>query len=165
MDKFLAQNIIKFRKARGYTQEVLAQKLGVTFQAVSKWERGQTYPDMELLPELAATLDTDLNSLMGYVYNKRKTSLYEDAYLQENYYWGLQPSQMCYEILQEKPPITPLKLLDVGCGEGKDAVFFARNGYLVTAFDIADAGIEKTKKTGRYIQRWNSRVQGKRFGF
>lgn len=44
------------------------------------------------------------------------------------------------------PPIKHLKLLDIGCGEGKDAVFFARNGYDVTAFDISDAGIEKTKR-------------------
>ena len=44
------------------------------------------------------------------------------------------------------PPTKHLKLLDIGCGEGKDAVFFARNGYDVTAFDISDAGIEKTKK-------------------
>ena len=40
----------------------------------------------------------------------------------------------------------PLKLLDIGCGEGKDAVFFARCGYDVSAFDISDAGIEKTKR-------------------
>jgi tellurite methyltransferase len=44
------------------------------------------------------------------------------------------------------PPTKHLKLLDIGCGEGKDAVFFARNGYDVTAFDISDAGIEKTKR-------------------
>ncbi|WP_369384696.1 class I SAM-dependent methyltransferase [Halalkalibacter akibai] len=39
-----------------------------------------------------------------------------------------------------------LKLLDIGCGEGKDSVFFARNGYDVTAFGISDAGIEETKR-------------------
>jgi len=44
------------------------------------------------------------------------------------------------------PPTKHLKVLDVGCGEGKDAVFFARNGYDVTAFDVSDAGIEKTRK-------------------
>ncbi len=45
--------------------------------------------------------------------------------------------------------------MDIGCGEGKDAVFFARNGYDVTAFDVSDAGIEKTKrlaeKTGVHV--------------
>ena len=47
-------------------------------------------------------------------------------------------------------------MLDIGCGEGKDAVFFARNGYDVTAFDISSAGIEKTKrlaeKVGVHVQ-------------
>lgn len=43
------------------------------------------------------------------------------------------------------PPIRKLRVLDIGCGEGKDAVFFARNGYIVDAFDIAIVGVEKTK--------------------
>ena len=43
------------------------------------------------------------------------------------------------------PPTRPLKVLDIGCGEGKDAVFFARNGYDVTAFDLSKEGIEKGK--------------------
>lgn len=42
-----------------------------------------------------------------------------------------------------KPPVKPLKVLDMGCGEGKDAVFLARNGYQVTAFDLTESGLEK----------------------
>lgn len=38
------------------------------------------------------------------------------------------------------PPITPLKLLVIGCGEGRNAVFFARNGYEVSAFDLSTKG-------------------------
>ncbi len=45
-----------------------------------------------------------------------------------------------------RPPVKPLKVLDIGCGEGKDAVFLARNGYIVTAFDLSETGIEKGKK-------------------
>lgn len=51
---------------------------------------------------------------------------------------------MCYEVMRQLPPTRPLRVLDVGCGEGKDAVFFARNGYEVTAFDIAESGLDKT---------------------
>ena len=50
---------------------------------------------------------------------------------------------MCLRVIELLPPERPLKLLDIGCGEGKDAVFFARCGYDVTAFDAAPAGIEK----------------------
>lgn len=49
------------------------------------------------------------------------------------------------------PPTKHLKLLDVGCGEGKDAVFFARNAYEVSAFDVSDAGIEKTRSLAEKI--------------
>jgi tellurite methyltransferase len=44
------------------------------------------------------------------------------------------------------PPERPLTLLDIGCGEGRNAVFFARNGYRVSAFDLAEAGVEKTRR-------------------
>ena len=146
MNTLLMQNIAKYRKSRGFTQEELALKLNISPQAISKWETGQSYPDISLLPDLAFALGADINSLMGYVYDKRKTTIYEEEYKRENYYWGLQPSHMCYRVMELMPPIKPRRLLDVGCGEGKDSVFFARNGYVVTAFDIADAGVEKTKR-------------------
>jgi len=145
MNNSLSENISKFRKQKGLTQEELANKIGVTYQAVSKWKTGQSSPDISLLPDLAFIFETNIDSLMGFIHNKRKVTIYESEYLQKDYYWGLKPSSMCYKILQKLPPTKPLRLLDVGCGEGKDAVFFARNGYIVTAFDIADAGVEKTK--------------------
>ncbi|MEI6578877.1 MAG: helix-turn-helix domain-containing protein [Eubacteriales bacterium] len=146
MNNFLAQNIFKNRKLKNYTQEELAKKLNVSFQAVSKWETGQSLPDIEVLADIATVLDTDINSLMGYVFNKKKVTIYEDEYRTDDYYWGVEPSAMCYQVLKKRPATKPLKLLDIGCGEGKDAVFFAKNGYLVTAFDIADAGLEKAKR-------------------
>jgi len=44
------------------------------------------------------------------------------------------------------PPKKSFKLLDIGCGEDRNAIFFARNGYNVTAFDLAKSGVEKTIK-------------------
>ena len=49
----LAANIQKYRKKSGLTQEELAKKLGVTFQAVSKWENAKTAPDISFLPTMA----------------------------------------------------------------------------------------------------------------
>ena len=146
MNEILAKNVVKYRKRQGMTQEELARKLGISFQAVSKWETGQSCPDIALLGELAAHLDTDINSLLGYSHTRKKMSFYEDEYRQAGFYWGLAPSRMCYRVMELLPPTRALHLLDVGCGEGKDAVFFARNGYRVTAFDVAEAGIDKTKR-------------------
>jgi tellurite methyltransferase len=74
------------------------------------------------------------------------TNPYDDRYARPGYYWGKLPSQACYQVLQLLPPVRPLRLLDIGCGEGRNAVFFARNGYYVTAFDASSKGIEKTKE-------------------
>ena len=75
------------------------------------------------------------------------STVYDDKYRSEGYYyWGKRPSTICYEVLKRMPPECPLKLLDIGCGEGRNAVFFARNGYQVTAFDLSTIGVEKTKE-------------------
>ncbi len=48
------------------TQEALAEYLGVSAPAVNKWEKGNAYPDITLLPALAKVLDTDLNTLLSF---------------------------------------------------------------------------------------------------
>ena len=146
MREILAGNISRYRKDLGMTQETLADKLGITFQAVSKWETEQTIPDTMLLPKLAQTLNVSVDKLLGYSAFGGDVSYYENDYQREEYFWGVQPSNMCLKVLELLPPIRPIKVLDIGCGEGKDAVFFARCGYDVSAFDISEAGLEKTKR-------------------
>ena len=70
---------------------------------------------------------------------------YDVAYRKPEYYWGKLPSRSCFKVLELLPPDKPLRLLDIGCGEGRDAIFFARNGYHVSGFDLSQAGIDKTK--------------------
>lgn len=50
---FIGENIARLRKEKGWTQAELGEKLGVSHQAVSKWESGMTMPDIMLLPTLA----------------------------------------------------------------------------------------------------------------
>jgi tellurite methyltransferase len=47
-------------------------------------------------------------------------------------------------LFQKYPPQEDQTLLDIGCGEGRDSVFFARNGYLVTGFDSSAEGVRKS---------------------
>ena len=59
--KFIAQR----RKAGGYTQAALAERLGITDRAVSKWETGRSLPDVSIMPELCGLLDISVNELLS----------------------------------------------------------------------------------------------------
>lgn len=61
----LGKNIANLRKEKGFTQAELGDLLGVSNQAVSKWEMEMTMPDVMLLPEIAKVLGVDLNDLYG----------------------------------------------------------------------------------------------------
>ncbi|MDE7288255.1 MAG: helix-turn-helix domain-containing protein [Oscillospiraceae bacterium] len=65
MTLYIGENLKKQRKLRELTQEQLADILGVSFQAVSKWERGEGYPDIELLPTIAEYFGITTDELMG----------------------------------------------------------------------------------------------------
>ena len=65
-DISIAHNIAQNRKARKLTQEDLAGFLGVTKASVSKWETGQSYPDLELLPRIATYFGVSIDELVGY---------------------------------------------------------------------------------------------------
>lgn len=62
----LGSVLIKNRHKRGITQDELAAYLGVSKAAVSKWETAMTYPDITLLPRLAAYFNISIDELMGY---------------------------------------------------------------------------------------------------
>ncbi len=60
-----AENLKKIRKDKGYTQEELAKELNVVRQTVSKWEKGLSLPDVDILSKIADILETDVNILLG----------------------------------------------------------------------------------------------------
>lgn len=70
------------RKAAGMTQKQLAEKLGVSFQAVSKWENGDTLPDTGLLLDLCSVLNTTADKLLNggaVLLNRRRLMRVEDV--------------------------------------------------------------------------------------
>lgn len=66
MELTIGANIKRLRTARNITQEQLSVAMNVTCAAVSKWERGETYPDISLLQPLAYFFGVTLDELMGY---------------------------------------------------------------------------------------------------
>ena len=71
----LAANILKYRKKAGLSQDELAQKLGVTFQAVSKWENAKAAPDITFLPILADIFSCYIDELFS---REIKTEIHYD---------------------------------------------------------------------------------------
>lgn len=64
MNETIGNRIAKFRKAKGMTQEELASIMGVSSQAVSKWENDASCPDISLLPQLCKTLGVTADELL-----------------------------------------------------------------------------------------------------
>lgn len=65
MDLMIANRLLELRKMNGYSQDVLAEKIGVSRQAVSKWERAESSPDTDNLIALAALYGITLDDLLN----------------------------------------------------------------------------------------------------
>lgn len=62
----MAENIRKYRKERGMTQEELAEKLNLTLGTISKWERGSSEPELSYLMQLAQIFHVSVDALIGF---------------------------------------------------------------------------------------------------
>lgn len=59
----IGENIKRLRIEAGLTQRMLAYELGVSIQAVSKWEQSRSYPDLDLIPKIAQLLGVGIDAL------------------------------------------------------------------------------------------------------
>ena len=82
MNITLSEQLKKLRKKKGNTQEDLANHLGITVQAVSKWERGEGYPDITLLPAVSAYYNVSIDELLGVGQAEREKKI--EAYRDKN---------------------------------------------------------------------------------
>lgn len=73
------RRIAQLRRQKGLTQKELGEKLNVSHGAVSKWERGLNYPDIELLEPLADLLGTTVLALMGLEHAAAESAVKEIA--------------------------------------------------------------------------------------
>ena len=95
----IAANIVELRKMKGVTQEEMASFIGVTKASVSKWENGQSMPDILLLPVLASYFDVSVDRLLGYEPQLSKEQIqdiyrkFSKAFSEEPFEWSLKEAK------------------------------------------------------------------------
>ena len=77
MDITIDKQLRELRQKRGNTQEDLANFLSISFQAVSKWERGESLPDIALLPKIAAFYNVSVDELLGVGEIRKQEKIHE----------------------------------------------------------------------------------------
>lgn len=73
---------------------------------------------------------------------------YDDLYKESGFYWGTDPNFLCVKLLDLLPVESRegKRLIDLGCGEGRDLIRFAKNGFAATGTDSSKVGINKALK-------------------
>ena len=81
---YLSENIKRLRHKNELTQEALAEFLGVTAQSVSNWERGESYPDITILPEIAGFFRVSVDELLGVNRAEDETEIIKELEAYDN---------------------------------------------------------------------------------
>ena len=149
MEQTLGKRIMHHRKRLGLTQDQLAEKCGVTAQAVSKWENDQSCPDINMLPRLAE-LGRRAVEEQGYDYPVSAaleshwfpTKTYDDFALPAGYYTALQ--------------------IVIGAGEGENwwCVVFPP-----LCLDSVGQTVEQAAAAGRFSQKQTALITGETQGY
>ena len=84
MTIFFGENLKRLRKEKELTQENLAEFLGVSFQTISKWERGETYPDITTLPIISRFFNVSIDDLLGVNKSREEKQINEYLKLYDN---------------------------------------------------------------------------------
>jgi AbrB family looped-hinge helix DNA binding protein len=71
----LKDNISRLRNVNGYSQEEVAEKIGISRQAYAKWEKGESIPDVERCQKLAELYEVTIDSLINFSYKVGTTTL------------------------------------------------------------------------------------------
>lgn len=74
--------------------------------------------------------------------------VYDERYARPGLYWGSKPTQLARDVVRivRSLPRPPRTLVDLGSGEGRDSIYFARQGYRVSGVDISSVGVRKAER-------------------
>lgn len=105
MEIKLGEKIKSLRKQKNISQEVLAQVLGVTFQAVSKWETGAALPDVALIPAIAGFFEVSTDELFDFNLLEQERKVQELCWEAAEYRWSdpVKSEAMLREALKQFP--------------------------------------------------------------
>ncbi len=120
----IGRKISELRKDKNMTQMELADQMGISFQAVSNWERGNSMPDISKLPELAEVLNVSLDELLG-----EKTILVEAA-INDSVEEVITNCDACAEEISEILPILKPEQINSLVKVVKEDDFKAIQGFL-----------------------------------
>ena len=99
MNEILGNNILRLRKENDLTQEELAHVLGITYQAVSKWETGVSCPDVSTLPLLADLFGVSIDELFGRKQKSLEETISEVIYAVDTKNSYEYAFELCWAIL------------------------------------------------------------------
>lgn len=127
----IGQNIAKYRKEKGMTQQQLGEAVGVTNRTVSKWEADITAPGVDLIPLLSSALGITLDMLFGVETEKSKSEHSNEIKNAVTQALNEVLPDMLEETLDE---LLPAYLSDMKSGDGYSLVVISRNKKQVCLF-------------------------------
>lgn len=142
----VGRQIALLRTDKGLTQSELGERLGVSFQAVSKWERGETLPDTALLPDLANVLETTVDNVLC---GTQRQVAFKGKYRVCDIVEGLNALKTAGEKLGQNNIIYRHAVNGINTGMNTDIEAAFRDDYVFEAF-LAEAIIQNLK-AGYYI--------------
>lgn len=149
MNKNIGSNIKELRQKANMTQNMLAEKLGVSFQSVSRWETGATFPDITLLPHIASTFDVTIDNLFGINVNevdKRMEEFYDCRRKGYDHKQLIEKArEICREFPKEREPKYALfELLSAPPSDEKEKRDGIKLGYELINQNTFDGDLRKT---------------------
>lgn len=148
--------IAALRKGRSLTQNDLGERLGVSFQAVSKWERGETLPDTAILVDLAEALETTVDFILT---GGERAMAYKGKITVSDMAEGLRCLENMGRLLGRDNLIYRLAIQGINEGMNTDIEAAFHSDYIFECF-MAEAIIQNLK-AGAYVDPTDVRLHFK----
>ncbi len=142
----VGKQIAGLRADKGLTQTELGERVGVSFQAVSKWERGETLPDIGILPKLADVLETTIDNILC---GSERHTIFKGKCKVADMIDGIHALQQMGELLGKNNILYRHAIDGINSGMKTDVEVAFSDDFIFEAF-VAEAIIQNLK-AGYYI--------------